>query len=154
MQRKHCSFVSFVIRVIQSCCLINKIIINVNKTLLIFTHIMYLEYRICFLATNIMISNECRTIRMVCFSPNFLHGSFWQFFKNSIKVELEIFMQQAFQSFNFWMSWDFEHFLHQKFLSISASLWLAVISISYIEIYMYIYIGRGRWLNQVGLITD
>ena len=31
---------------------------------------MYLEYRICFSAMNIMISNEYRTIRMVCFSPS------------------------------------------------------------------------------------
>ena len=34
MQRKHCSFVNFAIRVIKSCCLINKMIINVNKTLI------------------------------------------------------------------------------------------------------------------------
>ena len=35
------------------------------------THIINLAYRICILATNIMILNEYRTIRMVCFSPNF-----------------------------------------------------------------------------------
>ena len=34
-----------------------------------YTHIMYLEYRICFLAKNIIILNEYRTIQMVCFSP-------------------------------------------------------------------------------------
>ena len=33
-----------------------------------YTHIMYLEYRICFLATNITILNEYQNIRMVCFS--------------------------------------------------------------------------------------
>ena len=35
-----------------------------------YTYIMYLEYRICFLVTNIMLLNEYQNIRMVCFSPN------------------------------------------------------------------------------------
>ena len=36
-----------------------------------YTHIMHLEYRIYFLATNIIISNKYQTIRMVCSSPSY-----------------------------------------------------------------------------------